>query len=66
MSCTVAGILAIQGKILIGEYLVFTAFINTIYSQLLSFINYIISIRSSQPRIEKVKNLMEGYLNEEK
>ena len=64
ISCTVAGVLAIKGKILIGEYLIFTAFINTIYSQILSFINYIITIKSTYPRIEKVRELMEEHLNE--
>lgn len=64
ISCTVAGVLAIQGKVLIGEYLIFTTFINTIYAQLISLINNCISIRSAQPRIEKVKNLMEDCLNE--
>jgi len=60
ISCTVAGVLAINGKILIGEYLIFTAFINTIYTQIMSFINNVISIRSSQPRIEKVREIMEA------
>lgn len=64
ISCTVAGVLAIQGKVLIGEYLIFTTFINTIYTQLISLINNCISIRSAQPRIEKVKTLMEDCLNE--
>lgn len=66
ISCTVAGVLAIKGKILIGEYLIFTAFINTIYTQILSFINYTITIRSTYPRIEKVRTLMEEHLNESK
>ena len=66
ISCTVAGILAINGQILIGEYLIFTSFINTIYSQILSFINYIITIRAAHPRIERVQSLMEEYANESK
>lgn len=64
ISCTVAGILAIKGKILIGEYLIFTTFINTIYTQIISLINNFISIRSAQPRVEKVKKLMEEQINE--
>ncbi len=63
ISCTVAGILAINGQILIGEYLIFTTFINTIYSQLITLINNFISIRSVQPRIENVKTLMEEELD---
>lgn len=65
VSCTVAGVLAINGKILIGEYLIFTTFINTIFTQIISLINNFISIRSAQPRIEKVKE-MEEYLNDER
>ena len=64
ISCTVAGVLAIKGQILIGEYLIFTTFINTIFSQIITLINNCISIRSAQPRIEKVKQ-MEEYLNEQ-
>ena len=64
ISCTVAGILAIRGDILIGEYLIFTTFINTIYTQILSLINYFITIRSAQPRVEKVRELLEVHLNE--
>ena len=64
ISCTVAGILAINGKMLIGEYLIFTAFINTIYTQILAFINYLISMKSAQPRIERVQQLTEVCLNE--
>ena len=60
VSCTVAGVLAIYGKILIGEYLIFTSFINTIYTQIMTFINNVISIKSSQPRIENVKEIMEA------
>lgn len=63
ISCTVAGVLAINGKILIGEYLIFTTFINTIFTQIISLINNFISIKSAQPRIEKVK-AMEEYLND--
>jgi len=66
ISCTVAGVLAIKGKILIGEYLIFTTFINTIYSQILTLINYFITIKSVQPRIEKVRELLEVHLNETK
>lgn len=66
ISCTVAGILAIKGKILIGEYLIFTTFINTIYTQILSLITNFISVRSSQPRVEKVKTFMEEVSNENK
>jgi len=65
ISCTVAGVLAINGKILIGEYLIFTTFINTIFSQIVTLINNFISIRSAQPRIEKVR-AMEEYLNDER
>lgn len=64
ISCTVAGILAINGSILIGEYLIFTTFINTIYTQIITLINNFISVRSSQPRVEKVKTFMEEYLYE--
>lgn len=63
ISCTVAGVLAINGQVLIGEYLIFTTFINTIYSQIITLINNFISIRSVQPRIENVKNLMEEGFN---
>lgn len=63
ISCTIAGVLAIYGQILIGEYLIFTSFINTIYSQLITLINNIITIRSVQPRVENVKTLMEEHLN---
>lgn len=66
ISCTVAGILAIKGEILIGEYLIFTTYINTIYSQILTLINNIITIKSTQPRVEKVRELMEVHLNETK
>ena len=66
ISCTVAGILAIKGDILIGEYLIFTAFINTIYTQIINLISNFISIQSCKPRVEKVKTLMGEYLNEEK
>jgi len=64
LSIGVAGILAIKGKILIGEYLIFSTFINTIYTQIISLISNLISVRSAQPRVEKVKNLMEVTLNE--
>ena len=63
-SCTVAGVLAIKGIIMIGEYLIFTTFVNTIYTQILSLISNSISIKSAQPRVEKVKILMEEHLNE--
>ena len=66
ISCTVAGVLAIKGKILIGEYLIFTTFINTIYTQIISLITNFISVRSSQPRVEKVKTFMEENLDENK
>jgi len=66
ISCTVAGILAIKGEILIGEYLIFTTYINTIYSHILTLINNVITIKSCQPRIEKVRELMEVHLNETK
>lgn len=59
VSCTVAGVLAINGQILIGEYLIFTSFINTIYSQIIAVINNLITIKSSQPKVEKVKNILE-------
>lgn len=65
ISCTVAGVLAINGKILIGEYLIFTTFINTIFTQIVTLINHSISIKSAQPRVEKVKS-MEEYLNEQR
>jgi len=64
ISCTVAGILAIRGDILIGEYLIFTAFINTIYAQIITLIGYFVSIKGCVPRVEKVKVLMEEHLNE--
>ena len=60
VSCTVAGVLAIYGKILIGEYLIFTAFINTIYTQIMSFITNVINIRSVQPRVENLKSVLEA------
>ncbi|MCQ2564323.1 MAG: hypothetical protein MJ152_00440 [Clostridia bacterium] len=60
ISCTIAGILTINGSILIGEYLIFIAFVNTIFSQILSFIDIIASIKSTKPRIEKVQKLMEA------
>ena len=63
ISCTVAGVLAINGQILIGEYLIFSTFINTIYSQIITLINNCISIRSAQPRVENVKSLMEECLD---
>lgn len=66
ISCTVAGVLAIKGKILIGEYLIFTAFINTIYAQIISLINNLITVKSCEPRIKKVEYLTEEYLNENK
>lgn len=65
ISCTVAGVLAINGQILIGEYLIFTTFINTIFTQIITLINNCISVRSAQPRVEKVK-AMEEYLNEKR
>lgn len=66
ISCTVAGVLAINGSILIGEYLIFTTFINTIYTQLISLISNFISVRSVQPRIEKVKTFTEVISDESK
>lgn len=64
ISCTVAGVLAINGKVLIGEYLIFTTFVNTIYTQIIALINNFISVRASQPRVEKVKTFMEEINNE--
>lgn len=59
VSCTVAGLLAIFGKILLGEYLVFITFVDTIYTQVLSLISSIISIRATTPKLEKVERLLE-------
>lgn len=64
ISCTIAGVLAIKGKILIGEYLIFTTFVNTIYTQILSFISNVISIRANKPKLEKVEKILEGAANE--
>lgn len=66
ISCTVAGVLAIQGTVLIGEYLIFTTFVNTIYTQIISLIGNFISVRSVQPRVEKVKTFMEVISDESK
>lgn len=57
--CTLAGILAIKGKVLIGEYLIFTKFVHTIYTQIISLINYFINIRAALPKIEKVDKILE-------
>lgn len=64
ISCTIAGVLAIKGKVLIGEYLIFTTFVNTIYTQILSFISNVISIRANKPKLEKVEKILEGSTNE--
>lgn len=64
VSCTIAGILAIKGKILLGEYLVFISFVETIYTQVLSLISSIISIRASTPKMEKVERLLEVVKDE--
>ena len=57
--CTIAGVLAIKGKVLIGEYLIFTKFVNTIYTQILSFISYLINIRAALPKLQKVDKILE-------
>lgn len=60
ISCTIAGILAIKGKVLIGEYLIFTKFINTIYTKIINLINYFINIQATLPKLQKIDKILEG------
>ena len=58
VSCIVAGVLVIHGKILIGEYLIFTSFVNTIFSKLIALLSSFVSINSAAPRIRLVQNFI--------
>ena len=64
ISCTIAGILVIDGKILIGEYIIFTGFISTIFSQMLSIISKTVDFKAQCARIKRVKIFMEGINKE--
>ena len=58
ISCIIAGFLAIYGKILIGEYLIFIAFVNTIFTKLIALLNSIVSINAAAPRVKIVQEFM--------
>lgn len=60
ISCTIAGVLVIHGKILIGEYIIFTGFISTIFSQMLSIVSKTADFKAQCPRIKRVKEFMES------
>jgi len=66
VSCVVAGVLVINGQILIGEYLIFTAFVSTIFSQLTSLLSTFVNINAIAPRVQIVQNVMEELNNETK
>ena len=58
ISCVVAGLLVINGKILIGEYLIFISFVNTIFTKFVDLLNTIVGINSSAPRVNKVRTFI--------
>ena len=65
ISCTIAGLLVIHGKILIGEYIIFTGFISTIFSQMLSIVSKTADFKAQCARINRVKAFMENLDKEQ-